>query len=127
MSTKGKSVYTAAITNRGMLRSFGYSTKKSTNSRHAALNKAISHYGEKDVVQHLNLIRNKTADMNTKNIMSEDIEFLKTKSCTYLSKTSRSLPSRCASLKLSRSRSKTRTRSRSRSKSRSKSRSMARK
>ncbi len=59
------------------LRKYGYSTSKSESVRHSALRKAIKENGEKPVMRHLNLIRNYQADIKSKNIMNEDVKYLK--------------------------------------------------
>lgn len=61
------------------LRKYGYSVHKSTDKRHKALDEASDETDTLLVLRHLNLIRNYQADPYAKEIMNQDMEYMKKK------------------------------------------------
>ena len=72
------------------LKKFGYSTHKSKTARHISLKNASKKYGTLSVLKRLNLIRNLSRHGSPqKQIMSDDVEYMKKLYAIYKKKSSR--------------------------------------
>lgn len=95
----------------GVLRKHGYSVHGSQTSRHAAINKASKANNPLEIMRHLNLIRNYTAEADNKKILAQDVKYASKLYQVYKKK--HGMISRGSSRKRSKSRSRKRSKSKS--------------
>ena len=96
------------------LSKYGYSTHRSSTLRHKALAAAASDNNTLEVLRRLNLLRNLQGEDEAKNIMSQDVEYMKKMYAAHKRKMERMKGSGKASKKRSKKGSKKRSRKGSR-------------
>ena len=97
------------VAKKGLLRRYGYSIKDTAANREKAIIQTIKHTNTLEVLRHLNLIRNYTAEPANKKILSRDVKYISMLHKKYKKDNG-----------VSRSRSRSKSKKKSRSRKRSK-------